>query len=105
MEPTIKEGDVAVICPSWEPRHGDEVICRTIHGDVMCKIYQPNPGEKKVILSSYNPAFPPQEFSQDEIEWIYPVPQNDVHLIGSGAGTTAVLMYSELTPQQLGIAT
>lgn len=73
MEPEIKEGDVAVICPSWKPRNGDEVICRTIHGDVMCKIYQTKFNGQYVVLSSYNPAFPPQELSMDEIEWIYPV--------------------------------
>lgn len=73
MEPEIKEGDVAVVCPSWQPRNGDEVICRTVHGDVMCKIFQTKFNGQFVILSSYNPAYPPVELSAEEIEWIYPV--------------------------------
>lgn len=73
MEPEIKDGDVAVVCPSWTPRNGDEVICRTVHGDVMCKIYQTKFNGQFIILSSYNPAYPAVELQREEIEWIYPV--------------------------------
>lgn len=73
MEPEIKEGDIAIVCPEWSVRNGDEVICRTIHGDVMCKIYQTEGSGEFVILSSYNAAFPPMKLNRDEIEWIYPV--------------------------------
>lgn len=73
MEPEIKEGDVAVICPSWQPRNGDEVICRTVDGDVMCKIYHTKFNGQFIILSSYNAAHPTVELRRDEIEWIYPV--------------------------------
>lgn len=38
----------------------------------------------------------PIEANLGWFEWIYPVPQNDVHLIANGAATTAVLMYGEL---------
>jgi phage repressor protein C with HTH and peptisase S24 domain len=73
MEPEIKAGDVAVVCPSWTPRNGDEVICRTLDGDVMCKIYQAKAGGDFVILSSYNPAHPPTELRREDIAWIYPI--------------------------------
>jgi len=75
MEPRIAEGDNAIVCPTWTPRAGDTVICRTVHGDVMCKIYQPKKGGEIVVLSSYNPAYPPMELKREEIAWIYPVGQ------------------------------
>lgn len=75
MEPRISEGDNAIVCPGWEPRAGDTVVCRTIHGDVMCKLYQPKNSGKIVVLSSYNPAYPPMELKREEIAWIYPVSQ------------------------------
>jgi phage repressor protein C with HTH and peptisase S24 domain len=74
MTPEINEGDKVIVCPSWQPRNGDEVICRTVDGDVMCKIYHSKEGGKIVILSSYNSgAHPPFELNRDEIAWIYPV--------------------------------
>lgn len=73
MDPVIREGATVVVCPSWQPRNGEEVICRTVDGDVMCKIYQSKFNGQFVILSSYNSAHPPIELSRDEIAWIYPV--------------------------------
>jgi phage repressor protein C with HTH and peptisase S24 domain len=75
MEPRIAEGDSAIVCPGWSPKSGDTVICRTMDGDVMCKIYQPKNGGELVILSSYNPAYPAMELKREEIAWIYPVGQ------------------------------
>jgi len=75
MEPRIAEGDNAIVCPTWTPRAGDTVICRTVEGDVMCKIYQPKNGGSIVVLSSYNPAYPPMELKREEIAWIFPVGQ------------------------------
>ena len=75
MEPRIEEGDNAIVCPAWQPRAGDTVICRTVHGDVMCKLYQPKRGGELVVLSSYNPAYPPMELKREEIAWMYPVGQ------------------------------
>jgi phage repressor protein C with HTH and peptisase S24 domain len=75
MTPEIREGDDAIVCPTWQPRNGDTVIARTVDGDVMCKIYQTKEGGTKIVLSSYNPAHPPIELSREEIAWIYPVGQ------------------------------
>ncbi|MGC3988311.1 MAG: S24 family peptidase [Chthoniobacteraceae bacterium] len=55
------------------PRNGETVIARTVHGDVMCKLYQSRSGV--VVLSSWNPAYPPIEIPREEIAWIYPVAQ------------------------------
>jgi phage repressor protein C with HTH and peptisase S24 domain len=75
MEPRISEGDRAIVCPGAQPRPGDTVIARTLNGDVMCKLYQAKEGGELVILSSWNPAFPPVEIRREEIAWIYPVRQ------------------------------
>lgn len=75
MIPELREGDDAIVCPTWQPRNGDTVIARTTTGDVMCKVFQSKEGGQRVILSSYNPAHPPIELSSEEIAWIYPVGQ------------------------------
>ena len=75
MEPRIAAGDRAIVCPSREPRSGDTVIARTLRGDVMCKLFQEKDGGRVVVLSSWNPAFPPVEVPREEIAWIYPVKQ------------------------------
>lgn len=75
MEPRIVEGDSVIVCPGWTPKSGDTVICRTVEGDVMCKLFQPKNGGELVILSSYNSAYPPMELKRSEIAWIYPVGQ------------------------------
>lgn len=71
MEPRIKEGDAVIVCPSWSPQNGDTVITRTVHGDIMCKLYQSR--GHRVIFSSYNPAYPPIDLAREEVEWVYPV--------------------------------
>ncbi|MGC3991675.1 MAG: S24 family peptidase [Chthoniobacteraceae bacterium] len=75
MSPRISEGDKAVVYPGRPPRNGDTVIARTVRGDVMCKLFQSKNGGEIIILSSYNPAYPPIEITHEEIAWIYPVAQ------------------------------
>jgi phage repressor protein C with HTH and peptisase S24 domain len=75
MEPRIAEGDRAIVTPGREPRAGDTVIARTVTGDVMCKLFQSKDDGRVVVLSSWNPAFPPVELRREEIAWIYPVRQ------------------------------
>jgi multisubunit Na+/H+ antiporter MnhC subunit len=36
-------------------------------------------------------------------EWIYPVPQADVHVIANGASTTGVVTYGEMDPAAFGL--
>lgn len=73
MQPRFFEGDNVIVCPEWDVRNGNIVVCRTRHGDVMCKIYQVTDGGSKVVLSSYNPAHPPITLDREEIQWVYPV--------------------------------
>ncbi len=76
MAPIYTPGDVAIVNPSSKPRNGMVVIARLNDGhgaDVMFKLFQAS--GSKVVLSSYNPAYPPMEFSSDAFNWIYPVSQ------------------------------
>lgn len=75
MRPQYDEGDVVILTPSSEARNGDLVIARLKEeagDDVMFKIFQSTGGGQRVVLSSYNPAYPPLEFSRDDFRWIYP---------------------------------
>lgn len=45
----------------------------------------------------------PLEANLGFFEWLFTVPQNEVHLIANGAATTGVLIYSELDPEALGV--
>lgn len=74
MIPRIEPGDVALIYPSKPPKNGCVVIARLNEdngGDVMLKLYQSN-GDR-ITLSSYNPAYPPMQYSRADFAWIYPV--------------------------------
>lgn len=75
MSPQYSEGDIVVLYPSHEPKNGDLVIARLgpAQGeDVMFKIFNTTQGGRRVVLSSYNPAFPPLEYTRDDFAWIYP---------------------------------
>ncbi len=75
MEPKINEGDRAIVCPSWSPQTGDTVLAKTKTGDVMIKLYQAKDSGRLIVLSSWNPAFPPLEFGIKELEFIFPIAQ------------------------------
>ena len=75
MAPQYGEGDIVILYPSSEPRTGDLVIARLSpeHGDdVMFKIFSTTQAGRRVVLSSYNPAFPPLEYDRADFAWIYP---------------------------------
>jgi|GEM_PF-684047 len=76
MAPQYTEGDVAVVYPSWTPRSGDLVIARLTEaagGDVLFKIYTPRDSGRRVMLTSYNAAYPAMELTREELAWCYPV--------------------------------
>jgi phage repressor protein C with HTH and peptisase S24 domain len=67
---------VAILYPSFEPRNGELVISKlgeAAGGDVMFKVFHSREAGKRVVLTSYNPTFPPLEYMRDEFQWIYPV--------------------------------
>lgn len=75
MMPQYGEGDVVILYPSSEPRTGDLVIARLSEdngSDVMFKIFSSQQNGTKVILSSYNPAYPPLDYLREDFSWIYP---------------------------------
>lgn len=75
MAPQYGEGDIVILYPSQEARNGDLVIARltpAMGDDVMFKIFSTTQAGRKVVLSSYNPAFPALEYSREDFLWIYP---------------------------------
>lgn len=75
MMPLYGEGDVVILYPSHEARNSDLVIARLDdkHGDdVMFKIFNATQQGKRVVLTSYNPAYPPLEYDRADFAWIYP---------------------------------
>jgi len=76
MTPEFREGDMAVLYPGSTPRNGDVVIARLGEdqgGDVMFKLFNSRESGRRVILTSYNPAYPPLEYERGDFAWIYPV--------------------------------
>ncbi len=76
MEPKYSEGDILYVSPNATPKNGDIVLAKVDEahgGDVMCKLYSSRDGGKNIVLSSYNAAYPPMEFSRSIMQFVYPV--------------------------------
>jgi SOS-response transcriptional repressor LexA len=75
MEPEARAGDRIVIAPNLEPENGDLVVARLREtGKVLFKLYH-RTGKDGVRLSSYNPAYPVQDFKVTDFRFIQPVYQ------------------------------
>lgn len=76
MQPKFSEGDCVIVSPAKPPSNGAHVLARLSDsqgGDVMFKLFHSRDGGKRIILSSYNPAYPPLELSRENFLWIYSV--------------------------------
>lgn len=76
MEDKISPGDTIMVYPSKEPRNGSVVLARLTDdagGDVFCKLYTAKNQGKEVLLTSFNPAYPPMEYRREDFRFIYPV--------------------------------
>ena len=74
MEPVIRGGDRVVVMPNAEPQSGDIVVARRAHThEVFVKLLHFGDSGKRVKFTSYNPAYPPLEFSRRDFRFIYPV--------------------------------
>jgi phage repressor protein C with HTH and peptisase S24 domain len=76
MLPDYRPGDIVIAYPSFPPQNNKVVICRLndeMGGEVLFKIYQARDNGRRVVLSSYNPAFPPVDVEREHFAWIYPV--------------------------------
>lgn len=71
MEPKYQRGDVLMISPNSHLANGDLVLAKTVGEDLYFKIY--HRVGPQVLLSSYNPAYPPLELDVAEFRFIYPV--------------------------------
>lgn len=73
MRPEFQPGDRIVVTPNSEPQNGDEVVARLREGgEVFFKIFHET-STGKILLTSYNPAFPPLEFQKTDFRFIQPV--------------------------------
>lgn len=73
MEPEARAGDRIVVAPNLEAENGDLVVARLKEtGKVLFKLYH-RTGKDGVRLSSYNPAYPIQDFKVSDFRFIQPV--------------------------------
>jgi SOS-response transcriptional repressor LexA len=73
MEPRFSDGDIAILLPSLAPTNGDIVVANLKNEGVLCKIMHVQLDKNLIILSSYNPAYPPMERHRDQFNWMFPV--------------------------------
>jgi phage repressor protein C with HTH and peptisase S24 domain len=72
MEPRYQEGDYIIVSPSLEPRSGDLVLAKLSDDGVAFKLVQFG-RDDEVVLTSYNPIYPPMRYSKADFHWIFPV--------------------------------
>jgi SOS-response transcriptional repressor LexA len=74
MEPKHSEGDIAVVMPTTAARHGDLVIAKIKEEGLVFKIFNLIGGDpRRIRLSSYNPAYSPNEYGREDFHFIFPV--------------------------------
>ncbi len=73
MEPYFSAGDIAVLMPNVEPRHGCLVVCKLKNEGVFFKRFQPGADGKSFRLVSYNCAYQPIQCRREDFVWVYPV--------------------------------
>jgi phage repressor protein C with HTH and peptisase S24 domain len=73
MEPRFYDGDVVVVCPSWQVKENRPVVIKVNDDEVTCKVFS-RAGES-IILTSLNSKYPPRAYRQQDVVWVYPVVQ------------------------------
>ena len=71
MMPHCLPGDLVVLSPSEEPRHGQLVVAKLADDGILLRRYMR--AGKNIRLTAYNPVYPPEDFEPDAFHWIYPV--------------------------------
>jgi SOS-response transcriptional repressor LexA len=73
MEPDFRSGDIAILMPNVEPRHGCLVVCKLKNEGVFFKRFEQAADGKTFRLASYNRAYKPIKCRRDDFVWVYPV--------------------------------
>lgn len=74
MESKYQAGDMIVVAPNIQAQNGNLVIAKTIRDEVYFKVFHSTGSEGQVIrLTSYNPVYPPLEFTKQQMRFIHPV--------------------------------
>ncbi|MHC4660192.1 MAG: helix-turn-helix domain-containing protein [Planctomycetota bacterium] len=71
MEERFYEGDIVIVCPNWKVKEHRPVVAKVKDGEITCKIF--NKQKDSIILSSVNLRYPPQVYTAENVQWIYPV--------------------------------
>ena len=72
MEPQYKEGDIAILLPSAEPRPASLVVVLMNDGSVVCKIYS-RKGNQVTLTSYNNKLYKPYVVNAADVRRVYPV--------------------------------
>lgn len=73
MTPIYLHGDILVMAPNQEARHGDLVVVKTVDDDVYFKRLEFSRDMSTLRLVSFNPNYPALEFRKDELRFVHPV--------------------------------
>jgi SOS-response transcriptional repressor LexA len=73
MEPRLYDGDIVVVCPSWQVKENRPVVIKVNDDEVTCKVFS-RAGDS-ILLTSLNPKYPPRAYRQEDVVWVYPVVQ------------------------------
>ena len=71
MEPNYREGETVILAPGREARNGNLVVANVKRHGVLLKVFHIK--GQSITLTSFNAAYPPQQFSTRDFHWIYPV--------------------------------
>jgi phage repressor protein C with HTH and peptisase S24 domain len=72
MEPEYRHGQIAIVIPNSEWNSGDLVVANIKKDGVVLKLIHRQKGSA-VRLTSYNPAYPSNDYSEKDFHWIYVV--------------------------------
>lgn len=67
MLPEIKPADELTVSPNARIESGDVVFAKKVNGEIMVRLYFERP-QGKLMLSAYNPAFPPMEHARSDFQ-------------------------------------
>ncbi len=73
MSPIYLHGDVVVVAPNQEARHGDLVVAKTKEDEVYFKRLEFSRDMETIRLISFNPNYPAMEFKKSDLRFVQPV--------------------------------
>ena len=72
MTPRLLEGEFVLVSPNSRPTPGEEVVARTLDGQVMVKVLQ-KLDDREAILTSLNDQYQRQILDRASLDYLHPV--------------------------------